>query len=302
MPFRQNAPPPVPPPPPSTGDADRMLAGELRRRRWRVGGIIGVVVFLCAAPFAYIAYKEFRENMAHKARVDAEKLTEQEEHELAAGIAQAKDALGARQEKWADAMRTGALTGFEPGTRRCPTAPSAPTRTAGDSYAQYGSVDLGYFGDASHTVRDREDPAGNDPEVGYVRSTLKRLEAEPKKARKDDLKLVRQVLSGTYFANKRSIVVVAEDRHAATVVGTGLTLSYAGGTLSGRAYQYDHGKQAVVCVGDIDVRNSSTVDIHYMGRGYGDESAQRAALEGALKRDLEIETRIALAGALRTVE
>jgi len=301
MPFRQNTPPPAEPPPPSTGEADRWLASELRKRRLRIGAMVGVLALAVTGPFMYIGYKSFQEGRARKARLDADKLTEQEEHELKGSIDDARASLSARDEKWADVMAVGALRGLEPGDYRCPTAPMAPTRTAGDAYSQYGSIDLNYFGNAGYKVREREDGPGSDPEAASVRAHLDRLAKDLKAARKDDLAFVRAVRAGTHFTGKRSVVVIAEDHHAATVVGTGVNLTYAGGTLSGRAYQYDHGKQAIVCVGDIDVRNSSTVDIHYMGRGYGDDFAQRSALEHALERDLELEVRRALSAELRAV-
>lgn len=290
MPFRQNA---APPPPPSTGDAERMLAAELRRKRLRLGAIIGFIAFACTAPILYAGYRSARESMWRRAEQKKLELTEQEEHELAGSIQAAQASLSARDEKWADATAMSALAGIGPGARWCPTAPSAPARTAGDSYE--------YFAGAGYTVRDKEDAPGGDPEAASVRQRLARLSTE-KKAKRDDLDFVRSVLSGSYFVGKRTVVVIADDRHTATVVGAGLTLSYAGGTLTGRAYQYDHAKQKVVCAGDIDVRNSSEVDIHYLGRGYGDESAQRTALERALERDLALEARRAIAEELRTAE
>ncbi|AKU99064.1 hypothetical protein AKJ09_05728 [Labilithrix luteola] len=73
------------------------------------------------------------------------------------------------------------------------------------------------------------------------------------------------------------------------------------GTLRGRAYVYRSDTRGIVCVADIDVRNSPSIDIRYRELATAvDNSNRTEAAEQRLVRDLDVQIRRALAAELRT--
>ncbi len=264
-------------------------AYERATKRKRVISVT-IAVAIVSSPLLYLFWRTYQEHHAYNVR-EAEyrkslELDDAQRSELRRMLATSKATLDEARAAWKKAVAPDALDALEVNDNGCDVQLDAPSIDAANSYSQYGSIDGNYFGDLSYTTYATASAIGANPQLDGIDRTLAEIatKLEHDDADKDDLDRARRALAPdhtVFLIGERTEPVVLSDK-------------YIPGTLVGTAYVYDFGRHRIVCMGAIDARNSSSIDIRY---SYNEmnvldkDTQERSAARSTLARDLDIEIR-----------
>ena len=218
--------------------------------------------------------------------------------QLAQHLDQAEPALVAQAAQWTQAARRDALEALRFSDDACPIRLEEPSEWSARSYVESGSMD-NTFG--SWTLR--EVPAGEEPgacacerDLQTLRTTRADLNGQPEKLTRWTL----QWAGGLTGGRRGYEVVFLVDSLKEPVAGSD---TFVPGLISGRAVLFDGARP--ICGGEVAAQSSTNVATSYMaiqGSVLSELHEGRAAMTSALRRDLEVQLRRAVVGALSTLK
>jgi hypothetical protein len=294
-------------------DAARARA---RRNRTIMGVVLAALALGAVSPFVYIFGRVALESYEARGRAMAPRIPASERAKAQEAARVALKAIKERSLAFEAATSPSALQALAPGRASCSTTLLAPTHTAAASYVTHGSIDGNYFGAwtisriGPHADSDVGDPFRVGPGArGRRRGSADGASGDEAVVRAFEAKLAAGTAEHSELeavrgfarpADSGSVVLFDVDQEKAPVpLAFGPSPTYSGGHVSGHAYLYDRGSARVRCVADVEASNSDSVDLRYFSQGIMDDGARNAALRAALVRDLEVQTRVAIAASLR---
>ena len=256
-----------------------------------------LLALLIASPFLYVI-KHIRDQRARsEARAEAIRrenaMTPDEQARLGETIKQMRVTLATDQARYAEVMTHAQLAALQPSDARCSVRLRPPEGSSAKSYVEHGSIDTYYFGDLTYTVIGPNDPV---PPLSLATYVLDETEQAIKRG-----EATRDMASrvSTVRRSPHRVLVVGETQ-APVMTGD----SYLPGRVHGRVFVYSLDQGRVVCTGELDAQNSPAVDIRYTamrGNALDENRAMNEAGTAVLQRDLEVQTRFAIAANVRAV-
>lgn len=292
--------------PPMTSEEEDAREAEALARKLRIRRRLAVLVplLLLAAPFIWFSVRVGQHEAREQERAAADALDDGEIAALRTALDQADERARAALRGWQEGVTLAALDGWRPAGSRCAAGIDPPTRGAGESYVEHGSIDGNYFGRWSYRLVEGDGggeaiaPAaaltGAAATIDGIRQRLAAGEAD-----RGDLQRAERLASGRAWSREALVVVRVDERREPLFIRGGANLdSFEPGVIRGRAYAIDVGAQRVLCVGDVAATNSPVIDFSYLSTSPLDETSKRSAAESTLARDLEVELRRAIAASL----
>jgi hypothetical protein len=285
---------------------------QLRRsRKFRNIAIMVVIGAIVAAPFVKLFWDRHKmvvANEAYEAKVDQERrdeeayknrpLTAEEQARLRELAPALRRRVDDAQRAWAVATSPEALRAVSTRAEVCPADLRAPTVEAGRAYAESGSIDGNYFGNLGGIEVVQPGKRIDVPPFDSASETADAIAARVAAGtlQRQDLAAAQDLVTG----DPDALFVVADEMSPPFVMGA----TFEPGTIKGTAYLYSFGSGRVVCAGQISVRNSAEVDIHFTAlrdAPLDEQNKHDEAARGALARDLEVELARGVATGLHAV-
>jgi hypothetical protein len=300
-PFRQ--PPPQETPAPISEGFERAFYRAQTRRRVLKGLAIAVGLLVVASPFAYCAL-----NVREQVKAShANDLDDKENADLLRLVGEEERAVAEREAAWPKAVTREALAKLTIGSRPCDVALRPPSATTIDQYVKgesFFAQRASLFGDIvvaadgvvgkSHALESKRE------RLGYARS-----QANDRRATKQTLADTREAAQRAFRDEYDVIVLVKEsiDPKISFEPAASPVQSFTPGRVTGRAFVYDHQRKAVACACDFEAESSPKLDFKYFTAQWGGTGVERdLAARAALKRDLEVQTRLEIIARARAVE
>lgn len=281
-------------------ELDEMLAeahAKAARKRTAMRLVFAGLAVLAVSPIVFLIGGSVFRGVAEARAARARRIDERDRPAAEAAIADARAALARRQRAFEAATTPSALDALVPGVAPCPFHLQAPSSHAAGSYATYGSIDGNTYGSWPLTRLGTESAKLG----GGARWTVDAF-AEALRKGTAEKKALERVRAVTLHDDGRDVVLRVDEEHEPIGLAHGPNPSYISGSIVGRAFLYDHASEKVVCVADVDVTNSPSVDVRYVTRGILDTGAKSTALDGALVRDLDTRLRTEISRGLRRAE
>lgn len=281
------------------GDNSELKSFHVDERRHRRRSALAIAI-LVLGPAGWITVREVQvrraKQQAQLTPAQAARLTE---------VLDGREALSRENvARWNAVARRAVVTGLTSGDGDCPVKLTPPSRFSGGAYVKYATHDAAFGGWSLCILRADSTADACDlkyltpPELSELRArvawgdvyTWDLDEAKAAPPREEQL---------------RTLVAVDTELPARVHSAVAGRLSFVPGALSAHAYLYSPAHGRFICAGTVSVRNSKTVDIEYSHFGEDPSSQQAQAVEEgrvALERDLEVQLRFALPGALRALQ
>ena len=228
----------------------------------------------------------------------AERLERAEEKELPGVLDRAANELGARRSAWRANVTKASLAAARTQLGTCPKDPGwepemdGPLRDLGID-PKFLAREPGYVvAKPAEGLPDATAFAEGDAFLAHVRDAIAKGEAT-----KTDLRITHAIADGTWFEDRRGVVVIATSYRTPALHDS----AYEGGILEGRGYLVSVANNRIECAGDFAAKSSPEIDLRWWNAKYADPTERAIAVRKALDRDFERETRVAVRRTLLPV-
>lgn len=221
----------------------------------------------------------------------AERLERAEEKELPSVLDRAASELSARRSAWRANVTKASLAAARTQLGTCPKDPGwepemdGPLRDLGVD-PKFLAREPGYVvARPAEALPDASAFGEGDAFLARVRDALAKGEAT-----KTDLRTAHAIADGSWFEDRRGVVVVATNYRTPALHDS----AYEGGVVEGRGYLVSVANNRIECAGDFAAKSSPEIDLRWWNGKYADPTERAIAVRKALDRDFERETRVAI--------